>query len=145
MPPSSIKSKSTPAAALAGDLIDRVEQTLVAAEQSGQPAEMEPCRGRLFELFVMADAAGFLADEADHDLTCDAIGRELAARWELARAVGPGGLSQPGSLPPQQFARLRLLWSFMRMWMEWTYAWQRWDEFHREARPAARPTGDSPP
>jgi len=22
----------------------------------------------------------------------------------------------------------------MRMWMEWTYAWNRWTEFHREAK-----------
>jgi hypothetical protein len=22
----------------------------------------------------------------------------------------------------------------MRMWMEWTYAWQRWAEFHRRNR-----------
>ena len=25
----------------------------------------------------------------------------------------------------------RLLWSVMRMWMEWDYAWERWEEFHR--------------
>ena len=32
---------------------------------------------------------------------------------------------------------MRLLWSVMRMWMEWTYAWQRWAEFHQEPKPDA--------
>jgi hypothetical protein len=31
--------------------------------------------------------------------------------------------------------RLKLLSSFIRMWMEWTYAWQRWHEFHDESSP----------
>jgi len=25
---------------------------------------------------------------------------------------------------------MRMLWSFLRMWMEWAYAWERWSEFH---------------
>ena len=32
-----------------------------------------------------------------------------------------------------QLAKMRLLWSVMRMWMEWDYAWERWDEFHKGA------------
>lgn len=28
-------------------------------------------------------------------------------------------------LPAEQLERMRLLWSVMRMWMEWSYAWQR--------------------
>jgi hypothetical protein len=131
----STQPKITPGAALAQDLMNRVADLLVSAERAGKPVEIDPYRSQLFELFVMADAAGFLTDDTDHDLTCDAIGRELAARWELAKAIGPGGLSQPGSLPAAQLARVRLLWSFMRMWMEWTYAWKRWDEFHSPGAP----------
>jgi hypothetical protein len=125
----------SPGTRLALDLIDRVEQLLRAAERAGQPLEIEPHRGRLFELFVMAEATGFLADPSENDLTCDGIGRELSSRWELAKSVGTG-LSQPSSLPTAQLAKLRLLWSFMRMWMEWTYAWQRWAEFHGQPNPA---------
>jgi len=62
------------------------------------------------------------------------VARELAARWNLSRDMG-GQLDRPSSLPPEQLGRLRLLWSFMRMWMEWTYAWQRWDEFHNQSSP----------
>ena len=32
---------------------------------------------------------------------------------------------------PAHLQKMRSLWSIMRMWMEWTYAWQRWPEFHR--------------
>ena len=41
----------------------------------------------------------------------------------------PGGADLT-ALPPAQLSKLRVLWAFMRMWMEWTYAWQRWNEFH---------------
>jgi hypothetical protein len=33
-------------------------------------------------------------------------------------------------LPADQLERMRLLWSVMRMWIEWSYAWRRWNEFH---------------
>lgn len=128
--------KTTPGAALAHDLIDQVEELLLATEQAGQPIEIDPHRSRLFELFVMADASGYLEPGEQQDLSCDGIGRELSARWEIAKALGSGGLAQAGSLPPKQLARVRLLWSFMRMWMEWTYAWKRWGEFHRSAEKA---------
>lgn len=137
MPPShSVTGKSSPGSALALNLVDQIEELLLSAESAGQPIEIEPHRARLFELFVMADATGFLEEGADIDLSCDGIGRDLSTRWDLARSMGPGGLAAAGSLPPGQLARVRLLWSFMRMWMEWTYAWKRWSEFHQEARPA---------
>jgi hypothetical protein len=117
--------------ALARHLIDQVEAVLLQAEGANAPLEVDPQRSRLFELFVMADAAGFLADEAETDLGCDALAKELAARWDLARNIGQA-FQQPSSLPPSQLARLRVLWSFMRMWMEWSYAWHRWEEFHDE-------------
>jgi hypothetical protein len=34
-------------------------------------------------------------------------------------------------IAPVHMNRMRSLWSMMRMWMEWTYAWDRWEEFHR--------------
>lgn len=129
-------NKSTPGAALAQGIIDQVEELLLTVERAGQPLEVDPHRSRLFELFVMAEATGFLESGEDEDLSCDGIGRELSTRWNLAKAVGPAGLSQPGSIPAKQLAKVRLLWSFMRMWMEWTYAWKRWGEFHQAARPS---------
>lgn len=125
---------SSPGAALALDLVHQIDDLLQDAAGNGKPIEIDPHRARLFELFVMADAAGFLEEGAAQDLSCDAIARKLAARWDLAKNMG-GTLPQPTNLPPEQLGRLRLLWSFMRMWMEWTYAWQRWDEFHTQ--PAA--------
>jgi hypothetical protein len=119
----------SPGATLARDLIDQIEDVLKNAKTQGQPIEIDPHRARLFELFVMADATGFVEEGSDPDLSCDGVARDLAARWNLAQNLG-GGLSQPSSLPPEQLSRLRLLWSFMRLWMEWSYAWKRWDEFH---------------
>ena len=111
------------------NLIDRIEELLLKCEAAGAPLELDPQRSGLFELFVMADAAGFLADDSEPDLTSDGVAKELARRWELARAGGPDQF-QPAKMPPEQLAKVRLIWSFMRMWMEWTYAWQRWSEFH---------------
>ena len=124
----------SPGAVLARDLVDRIEEVLRTAASAGQPIEIDPHRSRLFELFVLAEATGFLAEASDPDLSCDGVARDLAARWNLAQNMG-GGLSQPSSMPPEELGRLRLLWSFMRMWMEWTYAWQRWDEFHKVPAP----------
>lgn len=130
-------SARSPGLALADDIINRIEELLLAGQRSGQVLEVDPYRGRLFELFVMAEATGFLEEGAEGDLSCDAIGRELSTRWDLANSVGQG-MAQPASLPTAQLAKLRLLWSFMRMWMEWSYAWRRWGEFHDSAteRPA---------
>jgi len=129
----------SPGKALAHDLVDRIDELLQSTAASGQPIEIDPHRSRLFELFVMSEATGFLEEGAEEDLSCDGVARALADRWKLARDLGGGELSQPASMPPEQFRRLRLLWSFMRMWMEWTYAWKRWDEFHDAAAPSRTP------
>lgn len=130
--------KNSPGAALARDLIDKIDEIVQCAAASGQPLELDPQRAQLFEMFVMADAAGFLEEGAEQDLSCDGIARVLADRWDLARNLG-GALPPPNTLEPTQLRSLRLLWSFMRMWMEWTYAWQRWNEFHKPASPTRRP------
>lgn len=116
---------------LARDIIDRVETLIFEAEQEQKPLELDPFRGRLFELFVMAEATGFVLEGDDNlpDLSCDGVGHELAQRWNLADAVR-ASVEQQARLEGEQLAKMRLMWSFMRMWMEWTYAWQRWEEFH---------------
>jgi len=123
-----LSAASEPARLLAQDLIDRIEQLILQAEQEAVPVEVDPKRPRLFQMFAEAEAAEFLSDESPIDLSCDAIARHLADRWNL-RDLGQA-VSQPTRLPPSQLKRLRVLWSFMRLWMEWTYAWQRWREFH---------------
>ena len=129
---SHVSNPNSPSATLVREIVDQIADVLLSAAENAQPIELDPLRGRLFELFVMAEATGFLEEGGEFDLSCDGVARELAARWNLARNLG-GGLSQPSSLPPEQLGRLRLLWSFMRMWMEWTYAWHRWPEFHQHA------------
>jgi hypothetical protein len=124
-----VSNSSSPSATLVREIIDQIAAVLTSALSSGQPIELDPHRPRLFELFVMAEATGFLEEGKEFDLSCDGVARELADRWDLARNVG-SGISRPTTLPPEQLSRLRILWSFMRMWMEWTYAWQRWPEFH---------------
>ncbi len=114
---------------LAVTVLDQIEILLLNVERAGQALEVDPHRQRLFELFVLADAAGFLHDDAEHDLSSDGVARALAGRWEMARSLG-GDIAAPSQLPPAQLAKMRVLWSFMRMWMEWTYAWSRWEEFH---------------
>ena len=130
----SVAENLSPGKVLARDLVGRIDDVLQGAAASGQPLELDPNRAQLFELFVMAEATGFLEEGAEEDLTCDGIARNLATRWNLSRDIG-GQISQPSALPPEHLSRLRLLWSFMRMWMEWTYAWQRWEEFHKPSLP----------
>ncbi|QDT46783.1 hypothetical protein [Symmachiella dynata] len=116
---------------LARDIIDRVESLILEAEREQKPLELDPFRERLFELFVMAEATGFVLDgDADlPDLSSDGVGHELAQRWNLADAVR-SSMEQQARLQGEQLVKMRLMWSFMRLWMEWTYAWQRWEEFH---------------
>jgi len=124
---------------IARDIIDRVESLILEAEEAQKPLEIDPYRDRLFELFVMAEATGFVLEGAENvpDLSCDGVGHELAQRWDLADSVR-SSMSQQEKLPGEQLAKMRLMWSFMRMWMEWTYAWQRWEEFHNsESAPTA--------
>ena len=114
---------------LANDIIDSVDKLIVEAETDSKPLEIEPFRGRLFELFVTGEAAGCVRDDADPDLTAEALCRVLASRWGLADATRDSHERQ-SKLPAEHVAKMRLLWSLMRMWMEWSYAWSRWDEFH---------------
>lgn len=123
---------------LADDIINCVENLLREAEQAGKPLEIDPYRGQLFELFVTADGAGYVDEDAEPDLTADGLCRLLALRWDLADATRESIETQQ-KLPPEQLAKMRSLWSVMRMWMEWSYAWRRWDEFH-QGKAASRPS-----
>lgn len=129
-------------------LLTEVESLILEAQAATRPLELQPFRGRLFEQFVAADRSGLIPDEAaaapfddaDEDdpelqLTADTLCRLLARRWGLDMAAREAQAMQT-RLPAEQLERMRLLWSVMRMWMEWSYAWQRWAEFHAES-PAA--------
>ena len=110
-------------------VIDRLQVIIEQAEAETKPLEMEPFRSQLFELFVMADGAAMLDDKLEPNLTSDSIAKILAERWQL-RSAAVESMQQDSPLAQESLSRMRLLWSFLRMWMEWTYAWQRWSEFH---------------
>lgn len=119
--------------ALANDIVNRVECLIIEGEAARTPLEVDPWRTQLFELFVVADAAGFVSEDADPNLSADGLCRLLAERWGLGDAARQS-FEQQTKLPPAQVARMRMLWSVMRMWMEWAYAWSRWKEFHDDDR-----------
>ncbi len=114
---------------MADHILNRLEELILDADRQTKPLELEPYRGQLFELFVMAEGAGYLKEGSDPDLSADGLCRLLGARWGLAAAAREA-MSQQSKIPQQQLAKMRLLWSVMRMWMEWDYAWERWSEFH---------------
>lgn len=118
-------------ATLATRILDRVEELILLAEKETKPLELDPLRGELFELFVTANGAGYTAEGSDPDLTADSLCRLLSERWGLADAA-KSAIGSSGRLPADQLSKMRLLWSVMRMWMEWTYAWDRWPEFHKD-------------
>lgn len=114
---------------LAAQIFGEIDRIICDAESSGKPLEVEPARSRLFELFVTAQGAGYTEEGSDPDLTADGICRSLAEQWGLKSAALESTANQ-SRLPAEHLSRMRSLWSVMRMWMEWTYAWSRWSEFH---------------
>ena len=114
---------------MADHILNRLEELILDADRQTKPLELEPYRGQLFELFVLAEGAGYTKEGSDPDLSADGLCRLLGARWGLAAAAREA-MSQQSKIPQQQLAKMRVLWSVMRMWMEWDYAWERWSEFH---------------
>lgn len=114
---------------LAMNILNGVADLCEQAGEKQQPLEVDPQRGHLFEYFVTAEAAGYLKEDAETDLTADALCRLLGERWGVAEATRDS-VARQEKMDPTALAKMRLLWSLMRMWMEWTYAWERWDEFH---------------
>lgn len=117
--------------ALAEDILDEIHDLVLQAESETRPLELDPFRSRLFELFVAAEGGGCLEEDSPLDLSADGLCQHLAGRWGLAEAAQESVRVQ-GKLTPPELARMRLLWSVMRMWMEWDYAWKRWREFHQQ-------------
>lgn len=127
---------------VARDILRSIDKLVQEAEAATRPLEVDPYRARLFEFFVTADGAGLVVDDStvavnqdpdddadEQDLSADGLCRLLAQRWGLDMAARESAALQT-RLPKEQLERMRLLWSLMRMWMEWSYAWRRWAEFH---------------
>jgi hypothetical protein len=110
-------------------IVERVANVLQEAEAATRPLEVEPFRSRLFETFVTAEGAGLLSEDAEADLRAEGLCRRLGEHWGLADATRQSAETQH-KLAPEHVAKMRLMWSLLRMWMEWTYAWERWHEFH---------------
>ncbi len=130
-----------------GGIVDVIENLIREAQQETRPLEVDPGRGELFECFVQAEQQGLIPNDAesaaagtddeaeDYLLSPDLLCRQLARRWGLDMAAREAQAMQT-RLPADQLERMRLLWSVMRMWMEWKYAWQRWPEHHTAAEEA---------
>ena len=126
---------------VAKDILRGIENLIKEAESATRPLEIDLYRSRLFEFFVTADGAGLIPDEqsipvkpsTDEDqenvLSSDNLCRILAQRWGLDMAAREAAATQT-RMGQEQVERMRLLWSVVRMWMEWSYAWKRWAEFH---------------
>lgn len=133
---------------VAADIVKSIDTLIQEAIESTRPMEVDPFRSRLFELFVTADGAGLVRDDRETpvaeeqdlpeilDLSADSLLRNLASRWGLDSDLRESAVSKK-RLGPDQLERMRVLWSVTRMWMEWTYAWKRWTEFHQPAPPAS--------
>ncbi len=125
-----MSTSAPPSQSLAMRVLDRLDHLIHDAETQTKPLELDPYRSQLFELFVTAEGAGYTRTGGGADLTTDGICRLLAERWGLAEAARLT-MDRQTKLPPQHVNKMRLLWSVMRMWMEWNYAWERWAEFHQ--------------
>lgn len=117
---------------LATRILDRIDELILQAERETKPLELDPIRGQLFELFVTANGAGYTDEESTPDMTADGLCRSLSERWGLANAA-KNAVQSNSRIANDQLSKMRLLWSVMRMWMEWTYAWNRWNEFHQDS------------
>ena len=138
----STPSRKGPAGILAQGILSSVEDLINESQAMTRPLEVDPLRSKLFALFAAADEAGLIADDSkvgvfdgfdedsdEIDLSADSLCRLLARRWGLDMAAREAQALQT-RLPADQLEKMRLLWSVMRMWMEWSYAWRRWTEFH---------------
>lgn len=127
---------------VARGILTSIDELIRDARAQTRPLEVEPFRSKLFDLFASATEAGLIADDSnvglfdgfdedanDVELSADNLCRLLARRWGLDMAAREAQALQT-KLPAEQLEQMRLLWSVMRMWMEWTYAWRRWPDFH---------------
>ena len=124
-------------ASLIEQIASQLQEVVDEAEANTKPLEMEPYRGRLFELFVLADGAGLTDEEVEPNLTSDAVARILAERCGLRQEVSSSAEAAK-AISNDGVAKMRLLWSLLRMWMEWCYAWDHWAQFHDETPKSPR-------
>lgn len=111
----------------ASEIVDKIQVAVEDTLESGKPIELDPARGKLFELFAGAFAAGLTVENGP--LGADELTRELGKRWGLDQSAQQSVASQQ-KLNDQDLAKMRALWSTLRLWMEWDYAWTRWAEFN---------------
>ena len=105
---------------------------LEGAIKANRPLEISPYRDELFEHFARAFADGLTGD--DGPLGSDNLTRLVGRRWNLdesARAV----TADQSKFAPEDVARMRAMWSLLRMWMEWDFAWHRWPGAGSPAKP----------
>ena len=124
-------------ASLIEHIASQLQEVVDEAEANTKPLEMDPYRGRLFELFVLANGAGLTDEEVEPNLTSDAVARILAERWGLRQEVSSSAEAAK-AISNNGVAKMRLLWSLLRMWMEWCYAWDCWAKFHDEPPKSSR-------
>ena len=120
----------------AEELLAQVEAVLQECEAKTRPPEVIPYRDQLFALFAAAFDAGLTGDpddrepgDAAEDLSADGLCKALGEKWGLAAAAQANPGDGP-ALSAAHVAKLRLLWSLMRMWMDWDLAWRRWPDYH---------------
>jgi len=114
---------------LADRLLVRLLALLNDADAQTKPLEHDPYRSQLFEVFVTAEGAGYLQEGSTPDYRPEGLCRALGEKWGLAQAAKDATEGQ-SAMAQDHLRKMRLLWSLSRMWMEWDYAWRRWDEFH---------------
>ena len=118
------------------EVLAQVEAVLAECERKTRPPEVAPYRDRLFALFAASFDAGLTGDPDDRrpgdrteDLSADGLCKALGEKWGLAAAAAADPAAGP-ALSGDHVAKLRLLWSLMRMWMDWTLAWDRYPDHH---------------
>ena len=129
---------------LAGLITAQLSQVITNAIEVKSPIEVDPCRSQIFELFVTAEAAGLIdEDRQSQPLSSGELTRRLGRMWGLGTAIEEVSGDQ-SQLSPGDLERVRRLWSLLRMWLEWSYAWKRWPEFHQAGRTVLPPPSDAP-
>ncbi|WP_437186361.1 hypothetical protein SH668x_003510 [Planctomicrobium sp. SH668] len=110
-------------------ILEQVDAILKNCEEAKRPIEMDPARSELFDLFATVEAAGGLVEDSPIDLSADGLCQALAQKWGL-KAATETSVRENSQLNTEQLSQMRILWSLLRLWMEWTYAWNRWSDFH---------------
>ena len=105
--------------------VRQIVELLEEAVADDRPLEIEPARSRLFELFATAFTAGLTGDGGP--LGPDELTRLVGRRWGLDESAKVATAEQ-SKLEPADVSKMRVLWSLLRMWMEWDFAWSRWPD-----------------